>query len=280
VRTDRQSKAAGRPRWRGKPVTAGSAEGASVRAKARRSLAAARLIALLALTGLCAPAFAIDCSRVVAAGHALTVCRAGAKTDSIQLFLNDESGHPFHTFAALEKSLAAQGKRLAFAMNAGMFEPDYSPVGLYIEQGKTLAPLNLKDERGNFFLKPNGVFYLNGTGAGVVQSTEVAQVATPVTLATQSGPMLVIKGQIHYRLTKTSTSRYLRNGVGIDANGKVVFAVSEAPLTLYEFAVAFRDDLHCPNALYLDGSITSVYAPSLNQRIQRADLGPIVAIVE
>jgi uncharacterized protein YigE (DUF2233 family) len=240
----------------------------------------ARLIALFALAGLCAPAFAVDCSRVVAAGHALTVCRADARSDSIQLFLNDESGHPFHTFVALEKSLAAQGKRLAFAMNAGMFEPDYSPVGLYIEQGKALAPLNLKNKRGNFFLKPNGVFYLNGTGAGVVQSTQFTKVATPVNLATQSGPMLVIEGQLHYALSKTSMSRYLRNGVGIDGNGKVIFAVSEAPLTLYDFALVFRDDLHCPNALYLDGSITSVYAPTLNQRIQRADLGPILAIVE
>jgi uncharacterized protein YigE (DUF2233 family) len=243
-------------------------------------LAVVRLIALFTLAGLCAPALALDCSQVTSAGHALTVCRADVKSDSIQLFLNDGRGHPFHTFAALEKLLAAQGKRLAFAMNAGMFEPDYSPVGLYIEQGKTLAPLNLKNERGNFFLKPNGVFYLNGTEAGVVQSTQFAKVATPVTLATQSGPMLVVGGQLHYRLSKTSTSRHVRNGVGVDDKGKAVFAASEAPLTLYELALAFRDDLHCPNALYLDGSITSVYAPSLNQRIQRADLGPILAIVE
>jgi uncharacterized protein YigE (DUF2233 family) len=267
VRTDRQSRVGGRP-------------AGGERRSRLGPLATAQFIALLGLAGLCTPAFALDCSRVVAAGHPLTVCRADARSDSIQLFLNDGSGHPFHTFASLEKSLAGQGKRLAFAMTAGMFEPDYSPVGLYIEQGKALAPLNLKNERGNFFLKPNGVFYLNGTGAGVVQSTEFAQVATPVTLATQSGPMLVIKGQLHYRISKKSTSRYLRNGAGIDDNGKVIFAVSESPLTLYEFAVAFRDDLHCPNALYLDGSITSVYAPSLNQRIQRADLGPILAIVQ
>ena len=238
-----------------------------------------QVLALLGLLGLCAPALAIDCGHVVSAGHALTVCRADARAESIQLFLNDESGHPFRTFAVLVFSLATQSKHLGFAKNAGMFEPDYSPVGLHIEQGKELAPLNLKNKRGNFFLKPNGVFYLNAAGAGVVQSTEFAKVATPVTLATQSGPMLVIEGQLHYRLSKSSTSRRVRNGVGIDNNGKVVFAASDAPVTLYEFAAAFRNDLHCPNALYLDGSITSVYAPSLNEHIQRADLGPILAVI-
>lgn len=238
------------------------------------------LAACLTAFALHSPAFALDCSQVNSAGHELTVCRADPQRDSIHLFLNDESGRPFRTIAALEKSLAAHGKHLTFAMNAGMFQADYSPVGLFIEQAKELAPLNLKNERGNFFLKPNGVFYLSPAGAGIVQSAEFPKVSAQATLATQSGPMLVIEGHIHYRLSSTSTSRHIRNGVGVDDAGKVIFAVSDSPLSLYEFAVAFRDDLHCPNALYLDGSVTSVYVPALNQRIQRADIGPILAVVE
>jgi uncharacterized protein YigE (DUF2233 family) len=229
---------------------------------------------------LCSQAHAVECSPLVSAGHPLTVCRADVQQDALHLYLNDNNGRPFHTIAALEKSLAAQGKRLTFAMNAGMFQPDYSPVGLFIEQGNQLAPLNLQNGRGNFFLKPNGVFYVSDKGAAIVQSADFANVAGKVTLATQSGPMLVIDGQIHYRLSKTSTSRHIRNGVGVDDAGKVIFVVSDAPLTLYELAAAFRDDLHCPNALYLDGSVTSVAVPALNQRIQRADIGPILAIVE
>ncbi len=236
---------------------------------------------ILAGLGLHAtPANAVDCGHVVSAGHPLTVCRVDVRKEAIHLFLNDESGRPLHTIAALENALAASGKRLAFAMNAGMFQPDYSPVGVFIEQGKQLSPLNLQNGSGNFFLKPNGVFYLSATGAGVVQSTAFPKLAAAASLATQSGPMLVIDGRLHYRLSKTSTSRYLRNGVGVDDAGKVIFGVSDAPLTLYELAVAFRDDLHCPNALYLDGSVTSLYAPALNQTIQRADLGPIIAVVE
>ena len=113
-----------------------------------------------------------------------------------------------------------------------------------------------------------------------MQSAEFAKLTSKVRLATQSGPMLLIQGQVHYRLSKTSTSRHIRNGVGVDDAGKVVFAASDAPLTLYELAIAFRDDLHCANALYLDGSVSSVYVPALRQRIQRADLGPIIATVE
>ena len=123
------------------------------------------LSTLATAIGLHMPARAVDCSPVLSNGHPLTVCRADLAHDSIRLFLNDADGHPFHTIAALEKSLAASGQRLTFAMNAGMFQPDYSPVGLFIEQGRQLTPLNLKNERGNFFLKPNGVFYISDTGA-------------------------------------------------------------------------------------------------------------------
>ena len=44
--------------------------------------------------------------------------------------------------------------------------------------------------------------------------------------------------------------------------GKVVIAISRGPVTFYDFATLFRDALGCPDALYLDGVISKVWAPS------------------
>jgi uncharacterized protein YigE (DUF2233 family) len=223
---------------------------------------------------------AVDCSHVTASGATLTVCRADVRRDDLHVFLNDDGGKPLRTFDALARRLEAQGKRLTFAMNAGMFHADHLPVGLLIEQHRQIAPLNTAEGKGNFFLKPNGVFFIDTKGAAVVDAAQFSQTPADIVLATQSGPLLVIDGAIHPKLDSNSRSRYIRNGVGVDASGTVVFAASADVLTLYEFATIFRGVLKCPNALYLDGSVSSVYAPSLKEHIQRADLGPIIAVVD
>ena len=50
-------------------------------------------------------------------------------------------------------------------------------------------------------------------------------------------------------------------------------------MTFYEFASFFRDGLHCREALYLDGTISSLYAPSINRQDQGPDMGPILGVV-
>jgi uncharacterized protein YigE (DUF2233 family) len=223
---------------------------------------------------------AVDCSHIAVSGTTLTMCRADVRRDDLHIFLNDDSGKPLRTFDALERQLQAQGKRLAFAMNAGMFHADHRPVGLLIEQHRQIAPLSTAAGSGNFFMKPNGVFFIDAQGARVVDAAKFSQAPVNIVLATQSGPLLVSGGALHPKLDPNSTSRYIRNGVGVDPSGTVVFAASADALTLYEFATIFRDVLKCPNALYLDGSVSSVYAPSLKERVQRAELGPIIAVVD
>ena len=81
-------------------------------------------------------------------------------------------------------------------------------------------------------------------------------------------------------MNPNSTSRKIRNGVCAPAPDAVVFAISDSPVTFYEFAVFFRDTLHCREALYLDGTISSLYAPNLNRRDDPArPIGPIVGVI-
>jgi uncharacterized protein YigE (DUF2233 family) len=175
--------------------------------------------------------------------------------------------------------LAPDGEHLVFAMNAGMYHKDFSPVGLLVIDGDEVSPLNLGTDAGNFFLKPNGVFLVSDTGARIVESSRYPTIEEKVQVATQSGPMLVIDGALHPAFRETSTSRFIRNGVGVLSRDEVVFAISEQPVTLYEFATLFRNGLGCKDALFLDASVSSLYSQNLNRRDVRASLGPIVGVV-
>ena len=95
-------------------------------------------------------------------------------------------------------------------------------------------------------------------------------------LATQSGPLLVQDGKINAALNPQGTSRLIRNGVGIVSSTRVVFAISEDPITFYEFALLFRDGLKCADALYLDGNVSSLYVKSLGRDDERVPIGPII----
>jgi uncharacterized protein YigE (DUF2233 family) len=60
---------------------------------------------------------------------------------------------------------------MVFAVNGGMFTPDFAPVGLYIQRQQEITPLHTGSIAGNFGLKPNGVFYLTTELVAVVCET-------------------------------------------------------------------------------------------------------------
>lgn len=153
---------------------------------------------------------------------------------------------------------ASTGRTVAFAMNAGMFHPDGTPVGLHVHEGTTTAPLNQETDRpGNFFLQPNGVFGADTSGTWrVVTTIEASGIAWVE--ATQSGPMLLIDGQLNPLFRAGSPNAYLRNGVGLAADGTVWLACSRVPMNFHTFAEAMRAR-GCTDALYLDGAISQAW---------------------
>jgi uncharacterized protein YigE (DUF2233 family) len=167
-----------------------------------------------------------------------------------------------------------------FAMNGGMYHADLSAVRLFVSNGHQSVPLNTSNGSGNFFLKPNGVFVVTKDGAKVIESSEYPGLRTNVVFATQSGPLLVRSCKIHPAFNTNSVSRLFRNGVGVPSPGNAIFAISEAPVNFHEFATLFRDTLHCPDALFLDGTVSSLYSTELKRSDFRTDLGPIVGVVE
>ena len=225
-------------------------------------------------------ALGVECVTAPVRGHTFTTCRVDTRRETLRLFHADEHGQCFGSFERLRKARTADGQKLVFAMNAGMFHEDCRPVGLLVIGGKVHAPLNRATAPGNFFLQPNGVFLVDANGPRVLATDEYRG---PVPrLATQSGPMLVHRGQIPSiaAFSATSRSRHVRNGVCVPRAGEVAFVISEDPVTFREFARYFLEELGCGEALYLDGAISSLYAPALKRADSRASLGPMLGVTE
>ena len=240
----------------------------------------ARLVLASALLIFSGVSRAVECGAKTAGGTVFTACQVNLKNEQLELFWKDDSGGPFREFSALRDALQAQGKQLIFAVNAGMYQPNFSPVGLFVAQGRELVPLNRHVGSGNFSQQPNGVFLVEGGAARVMTTDDYASEHPKPSLATQSGPMLVHNGEITTSavMNPNSTWRKIRNGVCAPSSDTVVFAISESPVTFYEFASFFRDALHCREALYLDGTVSSLYAPSLNRQDSGSDMGPILGV--
>lgn len=209
------------------------------------------------------------------------VVRIDLKKADLRLFWNNAEGTRYGSFGNLREALAADGYSLRFATNAGIFTPEFAPAGLHVENGEVLHELNTRNQGyGNFHLMPNGVFYVDDSGAHAVP-TDVFQASKPSPrIATQSGPMLVIDGKLHDAFTEGSDNKRRRSGVGVVSDHEVVFAASNLPVNFFDFASLFKEALHCDNALFLDGDISLLYAPDMGKAFEGGRYAGMFAVVE
>ncbi len=206
------------------------------------------------------------------------VCEVDPKRYAIELFWKDPAGKPFQSLHNLHASQQAAGRKMLFAINAGMYHPNLDPVGLYVEHGREVTSAKVGSGSGNFSMQPNGIFYVGGGKAAVRSTRDFLKARPPVDYATQSGPMLVIDGRLHPKFLADSTSRKTRDGVGVRKDGVAVFAISNGTVTFHAFARLFRDALGCDNALFLDGSISSLLAPAIGRNDDYWNLGPMIGV--
>jgi len=240
-------------------------------------------------------------ARTITSDPNFTAFEVNIGRDRLRLFLHDpQTGEIFQSFDKVNQWL---GGGLQLAMNAGMFHKSYLPVGKFKNEHYE-TPLNTKtkpdpggwaigpnhtlvkrqpEPDGNFYqIQPSGVFVVTPDGAAVVPTGRYnAHVAgREVKLATQSGPMVLIDGQIDDQFSSERRNVKIRNGVCVTQDGrKAEFVISNTGVTFRELATFMRDTLKCDDGLYFDGNVSSLYAPSLGRNDQGNLLGPIIGVV-
>lgn len=197
----------------------------------------------------------------------------------IQFFWKKNDGEIFKSIQNLKNDVEKSGRRLRFAMNGGMYMENREPLGLFIQNGEQITGLNTKNAEGNFYLKPNGVFYITDENKAFVVRTENFHDDGQIKFATQSGPLLIAEGQINAAFNQDSESLYIRNGVCVLDDGKIVFSISRQKVNFYDFAAHFKN-LGCQNALYLDGYVSRMYLPEENIEDLDGEFGVIIAVIE
>ncbi|TCW15356.1 uncharacterized protein YigE (DUF2233 family) [Raoultella sp. BIGb0138] len=177
--------------------------------------------------------------------------------ERIVMYWQKEDGKAWGSLRALLSDINQKG-RVQMAMNGGIYDKAYEPLGLYIEKGEQKVALNRASGGGNFFIRPGGVFYLQGQRAGIVRIDKFKR--TPeMDYAVQSGPMLIENGAINWRLKPSASSRKLRNAVGITRQGQVIFMLSARETNFYDFACYAQAKLNVRQMLYLDGTLSKMY---------------------
>jgi len=202
-----------------------------------------------------------------------------AQAATIKMYWKDDYGVPLKSISRLKEWVETRKQTLVFAMNGGMYRPENIPQGLFIENGITRTPPDTSSGNGNFYLKPNGVFYVTAHNKAVICATEAFKAVKDITYATQSGPMLVIDGKIHPEFKEGSSNVNIRNGVGILPDGKVVFAISASEINLYDFAAYFKA-LGCRNALYFDGYVSRMYLPEKQWTQTDGNFGVMIGVTK
>ncbi len=195
---------------------------------------------------------------------------------NLHLLWQDEQGSNYYSLGAARLALEVRDLRPVLLTNGGIFLPGFKPMGLHVEEGRQRVALNRWHGGGNFFLQPNGVFFVEQGKAAIEETEAYHNAHHQPELAVQSGPLLTLAGELHPKFRAESESAFIRNGVGVDRQGRVVFAIADDPVNLHTFARLFLERLDCPNALYLDGNLSRMYLPSL---ARYDDGGPFAAIL-
>ena len=221
----------------------------------------------------------------VCAQHAILSYTVSPAGQDLGFYWQDGRNVPFGSIQRLKDECESKARKLVFAMNGGMYNPDGSPKGLFIQQHHQYVGLDTavgSGSAGNFYLQPNGVLLITRDKKAWIHTTSDLNkpgALDSVEFATQSGPMLVIDGVIHPAFKQGSPNLNIRNGVGLLPGNKLLFAMSKEPINFYDFAEFFLRR-GCRNALYLDGFVSRTFLPEQGSMQTDGNFGVIIAVTE
>ncbi|MGK0390339.1 MAG: hypothetical protein ACI94Y_003091 [Maribacter sp.] len=199
----------------------------------------------------------------------------------IKIYKRNDRDKKLASLLDLNKHIEKKGGEVLFSTNGGMYNSIRESQGYLVLNGEEIKKIDTSDPKDgtNFYLKPNGVFYIDDQGkAGVLETDVYKKQKIEPKYATQSGPMLVVDGKIHPILNPFGKSKKIRSGVGVDKEGEVFFAISNEPVNFHTFAYLFQKEFNCENALFLDGTVSKTYSKHGKKELG-GDFGPMIAVL-
>ena len=208
------------------------------------------------------------------------------QVETVNFHYKNEKNENFSSIENLKTSIEKAKLDIQMITNGGMYSPANEPQGLYIENKKTYKTIDtLNDKDGtNFYLFPNGVFYMDTLNNFGISSTEnfIKKISdySLIKNATQSGPMLINNGEIHKSFSKASQNEKIRSGVGITSSNQLVFLITLDDCNFYDFVICFKEIFDCNNALFLDGAISKMFIKDIPTNYLNGLFVPMISITK
>lgn len=128
----------------------------------------------------------ISCKKDKEVNPDFVIYSVSPENEKVELFWKNEKNQSLKSIGNLKTYVKTKNKDLKFAMNGGMFIENNIPKGLYIENYKTLIPIDTLKGEGNFYLQPNGIFYIKKSNEYKIVPTENFKQNSNIKFATQS----------------------------------------------------------------------------------------------
>ena len=208
------------------------------------------------------------------------------QVETVNFHYKNKKNENFSSIENLKNSIEKAKLDIQMITNGGMYSPANEPQGLYIENKKTYKTIDtLNDKDGtNFYLFPNGVFYMDTLNNFGISSTEnfIKKISdySLIKNATQSGPMLINNGEIHKSFSKASQNEKIRSGVGITSSNQLVFLITLDDCNFYDFAICYKEIFDCNNALFLDGAISKMFIKDIPTNFLNGLFVPMISITK
>ena len=223
-----------------------------------------------------ASAVALRCMRFEE--HLYAVADVNLQTEDIVFTTSNDKRA--ETFPEIVNNLSSAGVKPILVTNAGIYGTDNRPLGLLISPQGKLHDVNAAAGSGNFSWD-SAVFQVSDDGTASIVPARSWHDNPHTIAATQSGPQLASSAKINQSFQPQSKWSFRRTSIGIDQSNRrlVRLVVSREPVTLFELATFMVKELHCSEALHLDGDLSAFYVPASPPKFIFADPGERIITV-
>ena len=182
------------------------------------------------------------------------------------LVLSEESALDLSLVSESELKGVLNDNEVVCISEVGFYDNGGNHVGLLQIEGKEFFGVDLGTKgNGNFYLAPNGVFSFDSSTKRITESNAYSTNRYKSKNSIQSGPLLIVNGELHPKLNLFSLNKHGRSAIcSIPQNGQIytLFITALDPVNMYTFSMVLKQRFNCDYALLVGSGNTCTSFPS------------------